>query len=332
MSKTSFKYSLFYLFLIILTGCSKLEVQTSEAKLTQHYSELVLKAADISDDGKYSLISNNKKICLWDNQKNSKAYPCLSGLEAQLIELVGISSSKRYFYTSNRINVHLYDFKTGRLITVWTAGDNIINDIAMSADESTLLFGFRSGQASIVSVKTNQITTFQIHRLDINSVSLSADGKTAFTGSSDKNANVWQTSTGDILKTFIHKSRVNHVTLSKDGKNGFTLDAIKGRYFWQVDEGKEMAELQSNIRFIEFNDSKFSDDNSLLLSASPKQKLQAWRVKDGELVGEWQAYKVEHRDRASVINITQISAKEIATITSDGIYQTWSLLPFITLP
>lgn len=104
----------------------------------------MLKAADISDDGKYTLISNNKQVCLWNNQNNNKVYPCLSGLEAQLIKLVGIPSSQRYFYTSNRINVHLYDIQSGRLITVWTAGDNIINNIAMSADDSTMLFGFRS--------------------------------------------------------------------------------------------------------------------------------------------------------------------------------------------
>jgi len=189
--------------LLILNACSPNTVISGDAVTTQHYSEIVLKAADISDDGIYSLLSNNKQVCLWDNLNNKKVYPCLAGLEAQLIELVGISSSKRYFYTSNRINVHLYDLKTGRLITVWTAGDNIINDIAMSADESTLIFGFRSGQASVVAVKNNKITTFKVHRLDINSVDLSADGQIAFTGSSDKKAHIWQTSTGDILQRLV---------------------------------------------------------------------------------------------------------------------------------
>lgn len=310
---------------LILTACSPNAVFTGEAATTLHYSDQVLKAADISNDGMYSLISDNKQVCLWDNQKNKTAYDCLSGLEAQLIELVGISSSKRYFYTSNRINVHLYDLQSGRLVTVWTAGDNIINDIAMSADESTLVFGFRSGQASIVAVKSNKITTFKIHRLDINSVSLSADGQIAFTGSSDKKAHLWQTTTGDIQQRFNHKSRVNHVSLSKDGKNAFTLDAIKDRSFWKIGQGELLAELQSSIRFIEFNASVFSLDNRLLFSASPKQKLQAWRVADGELFGQWQAFKVAHRDRSSVISIKQINNKQIATITSDGVYQTWAL-------
>ena len=283
------KIAIYSLCLISLLACSDKQVLSGAATKQQQYSNEILKAADISDDGKYSLISDNKKICLWNNQTNKKLYKCLTGLESQLIELLGISHSNRYFYTSNRVNVHLYDLPTGRLITVWTAGDNIINDIAMSEDDSTLVFGFRSGQASIVSVVNNNITTYQIHRLDINSVSISADGKTAFTGSSDKKASVWQTKTGKVLTSYEHQSRVNHVTLSADGKTAFTLDAIRDRFFWNIKNNKPLAELQSNIRFIEFNDSTFSNNNKLLFSASPKQKLQAWRVTDGELLGSSKA-------------------------------------------
>lgn len=311
--------------LFLLTACSESAVQTSPASKQQHYSDIVLKAADISDDGQYSLISDNQQVCLWDNQTNQKKYDCLKGLEAQLIELLGISKSKKYFYTSNRINVHLYDLASGRLITVWTAGDNIINDIAMSDDESTLLFGFRSGQASIVSVKSNNITTFTPHRLDINSVSISADGKKAFTGSSDKTAVLWNTATGKALQTFKHGTRVNHVVMSADAKVAFTLDAIKDRAFWLLKIGKKFSELASSIKFIEFNDSLITHNNQWLLTASPKQKLQLWQVKDGELIGEWYAFKNEEKYRSSVISIKLINPTEIATISSDGVYETWPI-------
>jgi WD40 repeat protein len=308
-----------------ISACSENNIQTSPAAIQQHYSDNVLKAADISDDGQYSLISDNQQVCLWDNQTNRKKYDCLKGIEAQLIELLGISKTKKYFYTSNRVNIHLYDLASGRLITVWTAGDNIINDIAMSDDESTLVFGFRTGQASIVSVKSNNITTFTPHRLDINSVSISADGTKAFTGSSDKTAVLWNTRTGKALQTFKHGSRVNHVVMSTDAKVAFTLDAIKDRTFWLLKIGKKFSELASNIKFIEFNDSVITHNNQWLLSASPKQKLQLWQVKDGALIGEWHAFKNENKYRASVINIKLINPTKIATMSSDGVYETWPI-------
>ena len=309
----------------ILSACSDSNIQTSLAMKQQFYSETLIKAADISDDGQYSLISDSQQVCLWDNQTNQKKYDCLQGLEAQLIELLGISKSKRYFYTSNRINVHLYDLTSGRLITVWTAGDNIINDIAMSDDESTLIFGFRSGQASVVSIKNNNITTFSPHRLDINSVSISADGTKAFTGSSDKTAVLWHTSNGKALQTFTHASRVNHVVMSTDAKVAFTLDAIKDRSFWLLKIGKKLSELASSIKFIEFNDASFAHNNQWLLTASPKQKLQLWQVKDGALLGEWHAFKHKDKYRASVLTIKLINPTELATISSDGVYEVWAI-------
>ncbi|MEW6990543.1 WD40 repeat domain-containing protein [Colwelliaceae bacterium 6441] len=319
------KYCIGLISLFFLFACSESHVQTSLAQKQQHYSETAIKAADISDDGQYALISHNDKVCLWNNQLNQKVYPCLKGLEAQLIELLGISKNNKFFYTSNRVNIHLYDLATGRLITVWTAGDNIINDIAMSDNENTLVFGFRSGQASVVSVTSNKVITYKPHRLDINSVSISADGTKAFTGSSDKTAVLWNTTNGQSIHSFKHASRVNHVVMSADAKVAFTLDAIKDRFFWLLKIGKKFTELSSNIKFIEFNDSAIVNNNKWLLSASPKQKLQLWQVKDGTLLGEWQAYKNEKKYRASVITIKLINSKEIATISSDGVFEIWPL-------
>ena len=312
----------FCLLLLLLSACSEQEIITGSAKITQHYSKQIIKAADISADGKFSLLSDNQSVCLWNNDTNSKHYPCLNGLDAQLIELLGISHSNRYFYTSNRVNVHLYHLATGRLVTVWSAGDNIINDIAFSKDESTLVFAFRSGQASVASIANNQINTYQIHRLDINSVDISADGKIAFTGASDKLAKTWLTATGEEISALEHQSRVNHVVINDSASTAFSLDAIRERFFWHTNTTKMIAQLESNIRFIEFNDADFSDNNEYLFTGSPKQKLQAWHVNSGQLIAQWQAMKLEKR-RSSVLSIQAINKTEIASITSDGIYQVW---------
>ncbi|MDO6426071.1 hypothetical protein Q4489_03555 [Thalassotalea sp. 1_MG-2023] len=315
---------LILLFCLTLNACTDQPVYTSAAMVTQHYSEAVLKAADISSDGTLSILSDNEQVCIWDNIKNQQNY-CLQGLDAKLIELVGISHTKRYFYTSNRVNVHLYNLATGRLIRVWSAGDNIINDIAMTNNENTLIFAFRSGQASVVSVHSDVINTFKLHRLDINTVAASDDGTKALTGSSDKRANLWSIQTGELLESYHHQSRVNHVALSPTGKIAFTLDAIKDRYFWRTGNTQPQAELGSHVKFIEFNDSQIINHNKWLLSASPKQVIQLWRVSDGELIAQWQAYKHEQRFRSSVLAIEMINPNTIASITSDGVYQQWSV-------
>ncbi|GHE97359.1 WD40 repeat domain-containing protein [Thalassotalea profundi] len=321
----SVKTIVFLVFInFILSSCSDNTLLESPALVTQHYTEKeILKAADISNDGTYSLLSNNQHVCLWDNTKNIKVYECLNGLEGQLIELVGISKSNKYFFTSNRVNVHLYQLETGRLITVWSAGDNIINDIAMSADDSTIILGFRNGQVSVVGVHDNQIKTYDIHRLDINSVDLSDDGQLAFTGSSDKTAKLWQTQNGEVKKSFKHSMRVNHVTLSNDAKLAFSLDAIDDRFFWLLPSGQLFSTLQSSVRFIEFNQSRFSPDKQWLLTGGPRQKLQLWRLTTGELAAQWTTFKPQDKIRSSVLSVRFINPTTVASVTSDGVYQTW---------
>ncbi|XQW85239.1 WD40 repeat domain-containing protein [Thalassotalea piscium] len=310
---------------LFISACSDNAVIDDPALITQHYATEVLKAADISQDGHYSLVSNNHQVCLWNNMNNQKVYPCIDGPEGQLIELVGISKSNKYFYTSNRVNVHLYQLDTGRLITVWSAGDNIINDIAMSADDSTMILGFRNGQASIVGVHNSKINTFSVHRLDINSVNISDNGLFAFTGSSDKSAKLWQTQNGKVVNSFKHKMRVNHVTLSPDAKVAFSLDAVSDRFFWLLPSGQLFSKLKSSARFIEFNQSQFSSNKQWLLTGGPKQKLQLWRLTTGELVSQWRTFKSPDKIRSSVLSVKFINNETIASLTSDGVYQTWQI-------
>ena len=323
--KHSLRLLLLSCLLVNFVACTDSTLVTTPAKVTQRYDENVIKAADISSDGQFTLLSNNDAVCLWDNLKNQKAYDCISSADGQLIEILGISQSGTYFYTSNRVNVHLYQLNTGRLVSVWSAGDNIINDIALSADDSTMLFGFRNGQASIVDVHSTAIKTFDIHRLDINKVALSANGRVAFTGSADKTAKLWRTTDGDIKQSFEHQMRVNHVVLSNDSNMGFSLDAVNDRFFWLLPGGKLFSELQSSVRFLEFNQSEFAPDKQWLLTGGPKQKLLLWRVTTGELQYQWQTFQEPTRQRSSVLSVAFIDNDTIASVTSDGVYQTWQI-------
>jgi len=205
----------------------------------------------------------------------------------------------------------------------WGVEGHIINEMDISADGGKILLGFRSGEASIVDVRRNKVTTFEKHRLDINSVSLSDDGTLALTGSSDKKAMLWQTDSGKNIHEFKHASRVNHVSISADGKLAFTLDAIKDRTFWDLSTGESIAELDTNLRFFEFNDSRFSADKSLLLTGSPKQVIKLWRVADGALIAQWQSEVT--KGRASVLSVAYSEQDKMVTTNSDGLFEQWQL-------
>ena len=308
---------------LTLFGCSQQDVHTGKSDLALSHSDNIITASALSKDGQLNLIADGKTVCLWKNTQVESPLHCLKGNEAQFMELLDISEDNQFYLVSNQVTVRLYSVQGHKPLGEWGVAGNIINDMDISANGSKILLGFRSGKASIIDVQRNEVTSFDKHRLDINSVSLSDDGEMAFTGSSDKKALVWHTSSGENVHEFSHGSRVNHVSISSDGKVGFTLDAIKDRTFWDLSTGEVLAELDTNLRFFEFNDSIFSSDNSLLLTGSPKQVIKLWRVTDGALVAQWQSTMT--RGRSSVLSVAYSGQDKVVTSNSDGLFEQWQL-------
>lgn len=313
-------FSLF--FLILLTGCFSEPPEPSIFKA--NYSGRLVNTATLSSDGVFALISNDKEICVWNNETRDKVYPCVSDSDAAFVELSGISANNQYFYLSNRLSVSLYRLADGKFINQWTTDPNVINDIAISRDGLVLILGYRNGETSTINVIKNTLKTYKLHELDVNSVGVSGDGKLAFTGSSDKKAILWETATGEVKFSLKHRSRVNHVDINEAGNLAISLDAIKDRFIWNVNDNEQQAELNTNLKFLEFNDTSFSKDGKYLLSGSPNRKIHLWNASTGELIQQWISHKEEGRDRASVLAVS-INAGKVATISSDGVYEEFKL-------
>jgi len=310
-------------FALSLFGCSQQEVHTGKSLSALSHSDNIITASALSKDGQFNLVADGKTVCLWNNKQVESPSHCLTGNKAEFIELLDISENNQFYLTSNQMTVRLYSIQSKQQLGEWGVEGHIINEMDISANGDKILLGFRSGEAGIIDVKRNKLKTFEKHRLDINSVSLSDDGAIAFTGSSDKKAMLWQTDSGNNIHEFKHASRVNHVSISADGKLGFTLDAIKDRTFWDLSTGKLIAELDTNLRFFEFNDSRFSTDNSLLITGSPKQVIKLWRVSDGALIAEWQSQMT--KGRSSVLAVAYSGQDKIVTSNSDGLFEQWQL-------
>lgn len=308
--------------LLLVSSCGGGEIYTAPALSSQSQAKTLVETSDISYDGKYSLIADEESVCLWNNLTTQLQLPCLTGKAKDYIEIVKISKSNEYFITSNRVSVRLYSISTGKLVGEWSLQDHIINDIALSKKSDVILLGFRSGKVSVINPFTKAMATYQQHKLDVNSVTISDDGVWAFTGASDKTAKYWNTLTGETIHSFEHMTRVNHVAMSQDQSVGFSIDAIKDKNIWDLKTGKLIAELDSHTRFMVFNDSEISPDNSLMLSGSPKRAIQLWRLSDGKLIAEWES--AQQRKRSNVLSIA-FKGNTLLSSTSDGILETWQL-------
>ncbi|WP_076417642.1 hypothetical protein [Colwellia sp. UCD-KL20] len=317
-----------YLCLLLLVSCGTSDTYTSEAISSTPQTDTLVETSDISYDGKYTLIADDKHVCLWNNLTQKLQLNCLVGKAKDYIEIVKIAKNNQYFITSNRVSVRLYSLRSGVLVGEWSLQGHIINDIALSKNSDVILLGFRSGKVSVINPFTKAMATYQKHKLDINSVSISDDGMVAFTGASDKTAKFWSTLTGETIHTFKHMSRVNHVAISADNSVGFSIDGIKDKNIWNLKTGKLISELDSIERFKVIYDAEISADKTLLLTASPKQTLQLWRISDGKLIAQWQTTHL--KKRASVLSAA-FKENTVLSSTSDGILEEWKLPPLAVI-
>lgn len=308
--------------LLTLAACSGEAVfESPPISQFQHTDETVESAA-VSSDGQLSVVSEHGKVCVWDNTNNTLIFECITGDDANYVELVGLSDDKTTFYISNRMAIHVFSVQTGQLIGSWSTGQNIARDIAISADGHLLLVGYRTGEADVINTQTKHNTVFKIHRLDINSVALSADGGTALSGSSDKHAYLWSTANGKILQEYKLATRVNHVSMNEQGSIGFAIDSVDDRIFLDLKSGEELAELNIFANFIEFNDSQFINNDKWFLTGSPKSKIYLWQVASGTLLAEYGAAEKGQRSSILAVGFDEVSQR-IFTHNSNGTLEVW---------
>ena len=117
---------------LVLTGCFDGDYHTGEAKSAIRHSDVIVLDSQISKDGRFSILAETNKVCVWDNQTNNKRFACLTGSEVNGVELVGIAGSNEFFYTSNLLSISFFSMRDARLVGTWTTGANIIRDIAVS--------------------------------------------------------------------------------------------------------------------------------------------------------------------------------------------------------
>ena len=312
---------------LILVGCFGKEHHTGEAKSTFRHSKQPILDSHISKDGRFSILAEKDKVCVWDNQTNELRFDCLTGSLIASVEQVGIAGDNRFFYASNLLSISFFSMSDAQPIGTWTTGINIIRDIAVSDNGEIVLLGYRSGQAAVIETKNFTATVYPIHRLDINSVAISADGKTAFTGSSDKTAKLWDPLSGKVIKEFKLDTRVNYVNINSDASLGFAIDSVSDRLFLDLKNGEILAEMDGLMRFMEINDSQFINNDKWLLTGSPKQLLRLWNVADGNQLAEWVTYRDKTRQRTSVLSVKKSGKDRVMSHTSDGVLETWDLPP-----
>ncbi|MBU2978344.1 hypothetical protein KO501_08915 [Alteromonas sp. C1M14] len=286
-------------------------------------------AADISPDGKFSVVSGvDNGINVWRNTDNKLLYHWRHQSEGNnLVIAIHISSDNKYVVTADREAFALWSIETGDPVGFWRIDESSIRDVAVADDAKGVLVGRSNGHVMYFEPQTGRRLEFLGHQERINSVDLSPNGKFALTGGNDYMAYLWSTDSGQIVHTFQHGSRISKVALDDQGRYVFTADSKQDSKIWNAQTGAPVSNLKYIARQKIFTDAVFSDDGKSLLTGAPSRRIYRWNVRSGKLLQEWKvAPKEGSRPATAVVYAVGFMPNgNLLSESSSGLAELWAI-------
>lgn len=320
------KYNI-VLLLALLAGCQP--AGQAPVKRWQHAAEGAY-AANISNDGKYSVVSSiHHGITLWDLNNNALKYSWSQQQNSadNLVLVADIANNNSHALTANRNDFSLWNIDSGQSEGFWSISESTIRDVAVSNNGAHLLIGQGNGKVEHITLATGRRLEFLGHQEKINAVDMLPNGRIAISGSNDFVAYVWDTLSGQVIYRFNHPSRVTMVALDPKGRYAFTADSKKSANIWDLKTGKLISKLNYFNRQEVFSAVQFSPDGTKLLTGAPSRKVSVWAIATGERLTSW---RVLPRDDirpagAVVYSVAFRDNNQVITESSSGYAELWQV-------
>ena len=320
------KYNI-VLLLALLAGCQP--AGQAPVKRWQHAAEGAY-AANISNDGKYSVVSSiHHGITLWDLNNNALKYSWSQQQNSadNLVLVADIANNNSHALTANRNDFSLWNIDSGQSEGFWSISESTIRDVAVSNNGAHLLIGQGNGKVEHITLATGRRLEFLGHQEKINAVDMLPNGRIAISGSNDFVAYVWDTLSGQVIYRFNHPSRVTMVALDPKGRYAFTADSKKSANIWDLKTGKLVSKLNYFNRQEVFSAVQFSPDGTKLLTGAPSRKVSIWAIATGDRLTSW---RVLPRDDirpagAVVYSVAFRDNSQVITESSSGYAELWQV-------
>lgn len=324
------KMFLTIVFIIIgssLTACS--DSSSTPKKQSVHAVEGAY-AADISNDGKFSVVSSiHHQLSFWDLEKNALKYTWAVGQDSadNLVLAADIADNNSHVVTASKEAFALWNTTTGESEGYWKIRESSIRDIVIANDARSVLIGKSNGVVVHVNINNGRRLEFLGHQEKINSIDMLPNGRVAISGSNDFVAYVWDTESGQVIYRFNHPSRVTKVAIDPNGKFAFTADSKKDAHIWDLKTGKLISSLDFISRQEVFSSVRFSPKGDYLLTGSPSRKVSLWQIFTGQRIKSWfvSPRKDTRPAGAVVYSVAFRDNDHILTESSSGFSELWQI-------
>lgn len=281
--------------LIVLAGWFIVGCEASSVPLSQsRHTAIATYDADISDDGKFSLVASvNHNAGYWSLNDDTLVYTWQHGQGDEIIA-VDISANGSRAITASATDIALWDTSTGKNLGFYKIPDSDLRDVKISSNGRFLVMGMGDGRVIHLNLRTGRRLEFLMHTEAINSIDISPNGRYVLSGGNDYKAIFWDAQTGQPIDQWQHDTRVVLVSLSRDGSYAFSSGSMADAYVWNLADGNKVSTLALKEREYVLSSARFSPDNKELLTGAPSKQLVLWETRSGQ---QLQMIKVSTRTK-----------------------------------
>ena len=287
-------------------------------------------------DGRYLVsASNDKLIRVWDLETGKTVRTLRgqigAGHEGKIFAMA-LSPDGRWLAAAGFMGIsgnepiRLYDFTSGKLVTLLKGHTNVVSALAFSPDNRYLVSGSGDNNAIIWNLESKPLdldgSKLSGHTDRIYAVAFTPDSQRVVTGSLDHSLRLWQVQDGGLISTLKgHTNKVRSVAISPQediiasGSRDYTIRLWDGRTGQFI---KTLANQGTQVGSL-----SFSPDGRYLVSgvSSAPTNCHVWSIPDGKEI-------VTYRGHDNIVLATAVSPDGRVVATGGGNNQEihlWSL-------
>lgn len=313
------------IFVVALSSCSK-EIDQLEAVSSFHYPVPSLVEADISNDGKIVALLNPNEFSVWSGETNELMNRWELNQLKEPQYYLSLSKNNNFAATASKNKVTVFNIWTKEVTGTFeiTGFSTLAKITSLKFNESGEQFFVGMNEGSIVKVdlKQNAKSIFQIHSSNVNFIELNDKEEFALTASVDGSIEYFDTVTGEISSSFKADSRITSLLLDNKSKQFFFSDAMNTHQIIDLRSAKVVSTLDYIERFKYFRKGVFLDNGTTLFNSTPKDQLAVWDLETGKQIQQGRIRALSFG--STVLDIALKNSNEIATISSDGIFEVWN--------
>ncbi len=218
---------------------------------------------------------------------------------------------------SKHKKIMFWDIASGRILATLTGHEDLIDVVALSADNRYALSGSRDKTVRLWDLKRGRAeAVFTGHQKAVEALALSADRKYVLSGSNDNTMKLWDVDSQKEIYTFAHDCPVNFVRFLPDGQLVLSGDEKGAIRTWDISTGKEVGSLKSHVSYATAS----SSDGRYLLTGSFEGQLRLWDASAGQLLKTIEA----HRGGMTTVGFTP-DLKQAFSAGYDRTVKLWNL-------